>query len=57
MATIKRDKVTVYQCYYCGVTQMRTIFQGRPQPGQCPRRNNMKDGKPYPHRWVVSRKI
>lgn len=57
MAQIKREKVTVYQCTYCGATQSRTAVQGRPLPGYCPRRYNMKDGKPLPHRWVISRKI
>ena len=57
MAQIKREKCTVYQCTYCGTTQLRSPLQGRPAPGYCPRRGNMKDGKPYPHRWVVSRKI
>ena len=55
--SIKRDPITVYQCTYCGTTQSRTKFQGRPMPGYCPRRGNMKDGKPLPHRWVISRKI
>ena len=54
---IKRDPATVYQCIYCEKTELRTKFQGRPMPGHCSRRGNMADGKPYPHRWVVSRKI
>ena len=44
------------ECYF-GRTEMRTKFQGRPMPGYCPRRGNMKDGKPLPHRWVINRKI
>ena len=57
MAQIKRDKCTVYQCVYCGKTELRSPMQGRPMPGYCPRRGEMRDGKPYPHRWVISRKI
>ena len=57
MPEIKRPKSTVYMCTYCGKTELRRADQGRPMPGHCPRRGNMKDGKPYPHRWVVSRKI
>ena len=57
MLSIKRDPITVYQCTYCGKTESRTKFQGRPMPGYCPRRACMKDGKPYPHRWVISKKF
>jgi rubrerythrin len=57
MQQIKRPQSTVYMCTYCGTTALRSEFQGRPAPGYCPRRGNMKDGKPYPHRWVISRKI
>lgn len=57
MPPINRDKATVYMCTYCGTTQLRSAVQGRPMPGYCPRRGNMKDGKPFPHRWVISRRI
>ena len=57
MSPIKREKCTVYMCTYCGKTELRQPERGRPMPGECPRRGNMKDGKPYPHRWVISRKI
>jgi hypothetical protein len=57
MPQIKRPQCTVYMCTYCGTTQLRTPTQGRPMPGFCPRRYNMKDGKPLPHRWVINRKI
>ena len=57
MAQIKRQQCTVYMCSYCGKTQLRTPAQGRPLPSYCPRRGNMKDGKPLPHRWIISRKI
>ena len=57
MSPIKRQQCTVDMCTYCGTTQLRTPTQGRPMPGFCPRRYNMKDGKPLPHRWVISRKI
>lgn len=57
MPPIKKLVSTVYMCTYCGKTELRRHDQGRPMPGYCPRRGNMKDGKPYPHRWVISRKI
>lgn len=57
MPPIKRPQCTVYMCTYCGTTRLQRADQGRPLPGYCPRRQNMKDGKPLPHRWVISKKI
>ena len=57
MTPIKKLVATVYICTYCGKSDLRRFDQGRPLPGYCPRRYNMKDGKPLPHRWVISRKI
>ena len=57
MPQIKREKTTIYMCIYCGTKQSKMQTQGRPMPGYCPRRGKMKDGKPFPHRWVVSRTI
>ena len=57
MSVIKKLQSTVYMCTYCGTTRLQRADQGRPLPGYCPRRGNMKDGKPFPHRWVISRKI
>lgn len=57
MQKIYRPQVIVYMCTYCGREESRSLSRGRPMPGYCPRRENMKDGKPLPHRWVISRKI
>ena len=57
MSAEKKLVCTVYMCTYCGKTELRRQDQGRPMPGYCSRRSNMKDGKPYPHRWIISKKI
>ena len=57
MQQIKRPLVIVYMCTYCGKEESRSSLRGRPMPGYCPRRGNMKDGKPLPHRWIINRKI
>ena len=48
-----RQKTTIYMCSWCGATQLRAAYQGRPEPGNCPRKPPMRNGNPKPHTWVV----
>lgn len=49
-------KVIEYKCSWCGSTRTRTITQGRPDPGTCPRRRGKTlSGTTKPHVWVKSR--
>lgn len=44
--------MTEFMCTYCGRKERRTVNEGRPMPGNCPRRRNS-----MPHRWVINRKM
>jgi hypothetical protein len=41
-----------YICIYCGKRVMKGKNAGRPEPGQCPRKQGDK-----PHSWRLNRKI
>lgn len=45
-----------YICTVCGKRVAKRAFQGRPEPGNCPRKPKSRDGKYKPHSWVVNRK-
>lgn len=45
-----------YKCSWCGRTMTRSITQGRPDPGSCPRKAKTRDGHAKPHTWVINRK-
>lgn len=53
MATVKYIQ---YMCSWCGKRVMRGATTGRPDPGQCPRKNKTKDGRSKPHTWVINKK-
>ena len=46
-----------YQCTWCGVKQIRSVNQGRPSPGSCPRKPKTKTGASKPHTWVINRRF
>ena len=46
-----------YMCSYCGKKVMCPTTYGRPQPGECPRKTRLPNGKMRPHTWVISRKL
>ena len=46
-----------YMCTYCGMTQIRRINAGRPNPGSCTRKGKNALGMWKPHSWVVNRKF
>lgn len=49
--------VTQYICSYCGATKMQGPNQGRPMPGNCPRKPRNSDGSMKPHSWRINRRI
>ena len=55
MATPEKNWV-VYMCSWCGATQTRSVNQGRPHLGNCPRRPRLCNGQMQPHRWTISKK-
>lgn len=46
-----------YICTYCGRRMIRSKMFGRPDPGGCPRKPRLPDGKMRPHTWTISRQI
>ena len=46
-----------YMCTYCGARTVRVAWTGRPSPGYCSARSNAANGKKWPHRWVVNRRL
>ncbi len=46
-----------YICTWCGQHSLRRASQGRPMPGECPRKPKGRDGKSKPHTWVVNKKF
>ena len=48
---------TEYICTYCGKKEIRPESLGRPQPGDCPRKEREKNGKMKPHSWRINRKL
>lgn len=46
-----------YMCSVCGKRQIKNISAGRPEPGNCPRKEKFKNGKMRPHTWVLNRKM
>ncbi len=46
-----------YMCSYCGTKVMTSSVGGRPQPGECPRKTRLPNGKMRPHTWVINRKL
>ena len=50
-------KFVVYKCTWCGKTVMYPIYHGRPDPGNCPRKPTMSNGKMKPHTWTISKKM
>ena len=59
MATVKSNqpKTIQYICTYCGKLENRSVYSGRPMPGNCPRKERTSDGKMRPHTWRINRKI
>lgn len=55
MPIVNRYKYTEYICTYCGKRERQTGMQGRPAPGNCPRKPKDKDGKMKPHTWRINR--
>ncbi len=41
-----------YMCRYCGKKAKKAQNQGRPEPGNCPKRSGSS-----PHSWIVNRRI
>lgn len=50
------DKWVEYRCSQCGAISRRHEGTGKPSPGNCPRKNPLRNGAPRPHTWVVNRK-
>ena len=50
-----KPKVVQYMCSYCG--KITTTNNGRPLPGECPRKTRLPNGKMRPHTWVVKQKL
>ncbi len=46
-----------YMCTWCGTHSLRTVHQGRPLPGNCPRKSKMRNGMSKPHTWVINKKF
>lgn len=57
MAVTRECGITEYICTYCGRKVQRTRGEGRPDPGNCPRKTKDKDGKMKPHSWRINRKL
>ncbi len=45
-----------YICSQCGTKSTRREGSGKPAPGNCSRKNPLRNGTPRPHTWVVNRK-
>lgn len=57
MATLKTDAViTEYICTWCGKKVRQGRGEGRPMPGNCPRKPTDKNGNMKPHTWKVNKK-
>lgn len=54
MQNVKRIE---YICTHCGMRVTKNATAGRPMPGDCPRKERMKDGKMRPHTWRINRKF
>lgn len=50
-------KFVEYKCTWCGKVELKPAYAGRPNPGNCPRKPKMANGKMKPHTWTISRKI
>ena len=46
-----------YKCSECGKRVVKSITEGKPAPEICARRGKTKDGKTYPHKWIVDKKF
>jgi len=47
--------ITEYMCSWCGKRVQRTRGEGRPLPGECPRRPKNRDGQLKPHTWIINK--
>lgn len=56
MGVVGFDGVTEYICTYCGKKIRRTKNQGRPDPGNCPRKPKDASGHMKPHTWRINRR-
>lgn len=57
MAVVRESGITEYICTFCGTKMQRTRGEGRPQPGNCPRKPKDKDGNMKPHTWRINRRL
>lgn len=57
MSATREAGVTEYICSFCGRKVQRTRGEGRPQPGNCPRKPRDKDGNMKPHTWRINRRL
>jgi len=51
----RQPSITEYMCSWCGKRVQRTRGEGRPMPGECPRRGQGANGKMKPHVWTVNK--
>lgn len=55
---IKDDaRITEYICTWCGKKVKQAKGEGRPAPGNCPRKPADKEGHMKPHTWRINRKF
>ena len=57
MAVAKDCGITEYICTYCGKKVQKARGEGRPEPGNCPRKPKNTDGNMKPHTWRINRRL